>query len=154
MTPQIPRIYRVFFTTLDPLLAATGVLTALFYPSALLKPYSPIAALPPALETSSLLIMLAGFYAATLLLQVVVLRMRPDDLGLWRVLQLSILFQDVFILAAFARSMGIQGRLSPLAWHADEAGTIATTAGVGFVRARFLLDRKWDCQKDEILIGG
>ncbi|KAK1061150.1 hypothetical protein LTR12_004828 [Friedmanniomyces endolithicus] len=136
---RIPPFYRIFFTTVDPLIALTGFISALFFPNFLLSTYSPTATIPPAIETTQLLNILAGFYLSVVPLQIFLLRARPQDLTVWRALQFSVLIADVAVLGATATALSAQGRLQPSHWRLDEAGSVVVTAGVGLIRIAFLI---------------
>ncbi|KAK1819957.1 hypothetical protein LTR12_005679 [Friedmanniomyces endolithicus] len=136
---SIPLFYRIFFTTVDPLIALTGFISALFFPKFLLSTYSPTATIPPTVETTQLLNILAGFYLSVVPLQVFLLRARPQDLTVWRALQFSVLVTDVAVLGAMAKALSAQGRLEPSHWRLEEAGSVALTAGVGLIRIAFLI---------------
>ncbi|KIW65375.1 hypothetical protein PV04_07640 [Phialophora macrospora] len=139
MPSQIPGFYRLFFPTLDPLIALTGSLTHLLSPATILTLYNPSAALPPAIETTTLLDIIAAYLLATTPLQIIMLRLRPDDVPLWKCLQGSLLVQDVGIVAAVVRSLSAQGRLSPGLITGGEWGNLVILGGVGILRAGFLL---------------
>ncbi|KAK1049831.1 hypothetical protein LTR74_017186 [Friedmanniomyces endolithicus] len=136
---RISPFYRIFFTTVDPLIALTGFISALFFPNFLLSTYSPTATIPPAIETTELLNILAGFYLSVVPLQIFLLRARPQDLTVWRVLQFSVLITDVAVLGATMTALSAQGRLQPSRWRLEEAGSVALTAGVGLIRIAFLI---------------
>ncbi|KAK0909590.1 hypothetical protein LTR57_016300 [Friedmanniomyces endolithicus] len=136
---SIPRFYRIFFTTLDPLIALTGFISALFFPSFLLNTYSPTATIRPTTETIQLLNILAGFYLSVVPLQVFLLRARPQDLTVWRVLQFSVLITDLAVLGAMAIALNAQGRLQPGHWRLEEAGSVVVTVGVGLIHIAFLM---------------
>ncbi|KAK0276949.1 hypothetical protein LTR91_013854 [Friedmanniomyces endolithicus] len=131
---SIPRFYRIFFTTLDPLIALTGFISALFFPSFLLNTYSPTATIRPTTETIQLLNILAGFYLSVVPLQVFLLRARPQDLTVWRVLQFNLA-----VLGAMAIALNAQGRLQPGHWRLEEAGSVVVTVGVGLIHIAFLM---------------
>ena len=135
---SIPFFYRTFFPTLDPLIALTGFLTHILSPATILRLYNPTAELPPAPETMTLLDINAGFLLATIPLQIILLRLRPHDVAVWKCLQGSILIQDLGIIAAVLRSLSVQGRLHFGLIRTDEWGNVAVLAGVGIIRAAFL----------------
>ncbi|KAK3069198.1 hypothetical protein LTR53_012659 [Teratosphaeriaceae sp. CCFEE 6253] len=139
MATPIPPGYRLFFSTIDPAIAFTGAISALFFPQFILDSYSTAAVSPPSIETTMTLDSLAGFYLAVMFLQIFLLRAKPDDLQVWRLLQGSILITDVAIVAASGKAQNAQGRLNPMDWRLEEAGTIAITAGVGLFRIAFLM---------------
>ncbi|KIW33772.1 uncharacterized protein PV07_00596 [Cladophialophora immunda] len=137
----IPAFYRVFFSTVDPLIALSGALTQLLAPRTLLTLYNGSSAtLPPAIETTALLDSGAGYLLSTMLLQLVLLRLRPADRAVWRCLEAAILVQDVAVVAAVARALDAQHRLAwPLLLRPGEWANLAILAGVGALRAAFLL---------------
>ncbi|KAK1074347.1 hypothetical protein LTR33_009804 [Friedmanniomyces endolithicus] len=136
---SIPSFYRIFFTTVDPLIALTGFISALFFPNFLRSTYSPTATIPPTTETTQLLNILAGFYLSVVPLQVFLLRARPQDLTVWRALQFSVLITDLAVLGAMARALNAQGRLQPSHWRLEEAGSMLLTTVVGLIRFWFLM---------------
>ncbi|KAK3640937.1 hypothetical protein LTR56_011587 [Elasticomyces elasticus] len=138
-TSAIPPFYRTFFQTIDPTIASTGFITALGFPGFLLRTYTPTATLPPAIETTMALDSLSGFYLSIIVLQVFLLRAKPQDLTVWRLLQFSILITDVVMCGGTARALNAQGRLNPADWRFEEVGTLAITVGVGLIRTAFLL---------------
>ncbi|KAK4556904.1 hypothetical protein LTR86_005885 [Recurvomyces mirabilis] len=137
MATQVPAPYRIFFTTIDPILAISGTLTSLFAPSLILGPSAPKIPTP---ESTFLLQSSAGFYAAFVLLQVFLLRARPHDLTVWRALEASLLITDIFIVVASFGFYGSKhGTAVPFLWKVEEIGNFVITAGVGVIRALFLL---------------
>ncbi|KAK5115350.1 hypothetical protein LTR62_001550 [Meristemomyces frigidus] len=138
-TPTIPASYRIFFTTIDPLLALTGFISALFVPTAIVGTHLPVSGQEPPAETTFLLQTLAGFYLALLVLEVYLLRVRPHDLTIWRALEFSLLLTDFFLVGATAKWLGAEGGLNPLFWGLGEVGAIALTAGLGVIRVLFII---------------
>ncbi len=139
MSSPIPSFYRLFFPTLDPLIALSGILTNILLPGTILTLYDPSARLPPAFETSTLLDVNTGFLLATIPLQIIMLRLRPNDVAVWKCLQGSILVQDLGIIVAVLRSLSGQGRLDVAEIKGSELGNLAILAGVGILRTAFLL---------------
>ena len=72
-------------------------------------------------------------------LQIVLLRLRPKDLTVWRCLQASIAIVDVAIIASVLEALNGQGRLDPSVWRVEEKGTVGLTGFVLLVRLLFLL---------------
>jgi hypothetical protein len=138
--PTIPSFYRLFFPTLDPLIAFSGILTNLLSPSTILTLYNPAAHLPPLPEALTLIDINAGFLFATTPLQIIMLRLRPDDVVVWKCLQGSILLQDLGILAAVGRALVTQGRASVGLVRLEEWGNIVILGAVAVIRAAFLLN--------------
>lgn len=138
-TSTIPSFYRLFFPTLDPLIALSGVFANILSPRTILTLYNTSARLPPALETTTLLDINTGYLLATMSLQIIMLRLRPNDVAVWKCLQGSILIQDLGIIITVLRSLSGQGRLKVAEITAGEWGNLAILAGVGILRAAFLL---------------
>ncbi|OAP63078.1 hypothetical protein AYL99_02305 [Fonsecaea erecta] len=142
-SPTIPRFYRVFFSTIDPLIALSGALTQLFAPATILRLYNvsatAAATTRPAPETTVLLDSGAGYLLSTMFLQVVLLRRRPADRTVWRCLEASILIQDVAVVGAVVRSLAAQHRLAWRLVAPDEWANLAILVGLGALRAAFLL---------------
>lgn len=132
----IPSFYRIFFTTLDPLLAAGGLLTTWLLPTTFLKSYFPHPVITP--ETRFTLDANAGFFASDIVLQVFLLRARPTDVGVWKAVQAAVVLQDFAFLAGFVRAAGEQGRLSPSAWTGMEWSNLGVLAAVATIRVAFI----------------
>lgn len=136
----IPSLYRAFFSTYDPFIAVLGILTPYLSPRTSLKLYNPNAAtlaLPPSIETSTLLHINAGFLAATTPLQVIMLRLRPHDVAVWKCLQGSILVQDLWILASVVH--GLNGQKAWGLMGVDGWVNLGILAGLAVFRTAFLL---------------
>lgn len=139
MASTIAPFYRTFFTSIDPMIAFVGILVPLFVPDIYLKSFSPTATIPPAIETRVCLDLLASWFTACFILQVFLLRARPNDLTVWRFLQAGILITDVVMLAAYGRALDAQRRMHWTAWRWEEWGNIAVTGVVAVIRTAFLL---------------
>ena len=138
MESPIPTIYRVWFASLDPLIALAGALGNTFASSTVLSSYNRKAADPPAIETRVLLDTSTGFLLGTLFLQIVLLRLRPRDVGVWKCLQASIAIADVAIILSELMALSAQGRLDPSLWRWEETGTLGLTSFVLATRLIFL----------------
>ena len=130
----IPPLYRTFFTTLDPLLATSGLLLTLLSPKLFLRSYFPHPTLTP--ETRFSLDANAGFFASTLLLQVYLLRLRPNDIGVWKALEAAVLLQDIAFVLGFLR---VKGGAGMGGWDLYEWANLAVLGAVAGVRGAFLL---------------
>jgi hypothetical protein len=139
MADPIPTFYRIFFPTIDPIVASTGVIGNLFLPGDILKSYNPRAILPPALETEVLLQSSAGFLAGTMVLQIFLLRMRPHDIGVWKALQASIAVVDAAILGSVFRALDKQDRLALKDWRGLDWINVGVTGTVLAIRLAFCL---------------
>ena len=135
----IPLFYRVVFTLVDPFFCALGVATHLFTKNDVLAGLSPAARVPPGPETALLLDFLVGFFAMLGVLQVSLLRARPADVYVWKALQFATLVLDIVQVAATARALLVQGRTDPGAWLGGEWQNLAGNAGIGLIRAAFVL---------------
>lgn len=139
MTHPIPSAYRIFFATIDPLVASTGVIGNLFVQHGILDSYNPNAKYPPSIETKVCLQSLAGFLAGTMFLQIVLLRIRPRDIAVWKCLEASIAIVDCAIIAAVLKALDDQGRLSPELWRLPDWTNLGVTGFVLLYRVSFLL---------------
>jgi hypothetical protein len=139
MDPPIPSFWRIWFATIDPIIASTGILGNIFTPDVVLGSYSPKPIIPPALETTVLLETSAGFFAGIMFLQVVLLRLRSRDVTVWKCVQLSIFFADIAIIASVLLALNKQGRLDPSLWRWEEVGNLVITTFALATRVFFIL---------------
>lgn len=137
MPSLIPSFYKTFFLYLDPLICASGILTTLLLPKTFLNSFFSHPTITP--ETTLLLQINAGFFASTLLLQLVLLRLQPTDLRVWKTLQAAILVQDLAVIAAFFWVAGKEGRAGVGMWRVAEWGNLVILGVVGGIRGAFLL---------------
>jgi hypothetical protein len=98
MASLIHTLYSFWFTTVDPLLAVTAIITNLFFSSSNLLSVTP-RALAPRAETTILLVATVGAYDCLLILHLFVLRPRPGDVAMWKSNQAS---QALFKVSKFA----------------------------------------------------
>lgn len=105
----------------------------------MLPNYSVNPVMPPATETRLMLDSLVGFYLLLAFLQVVLLRARPNDVGVWKILQAGTIFLDIAMVLAFARALDNTGRLDAGSWRSEEWCNIGITSAVGVVRGFFVL---------------
>lgn len=136
----IPTFYRLFFTTIDPLIALSGALTPVLTPRSYLSSFAPSPTSPPTPETKLCLDIIASCMAGTMILQLWLLRRRPNDLVVWRGVQAFILVTDAGILGGYGRVLGEQGRLLPWRWRVEERSFILIVSIVALIRSCFLLD--------------
>jgi hypothetical protein len=139
MDSPIPSVWRIWFATLDPLVALSGVYLNCFNPTEVLNSYSPKAVSPPAIETRVLLDTSSGFLLGTMFLQVVLLRLKSKDVTVWKCLQASIAIVDVAIITSILMALNTQGRVDPSQWRVQETGSLGLTAFVLTTRVLFLL---------------
>lgn len=95
--------------------------------------------MPPSTETRLLLDALVGFFLFLAFLQAVLLRARPHDLGLWKILQAGTILVDVAMVVAFARALSNTGRMDSSTWRTEEWSNIGINSTVGLVRLLFVL---------------
>lgn len=139
METPIPRIYRVFFSSIDPLLALMGVGANIFNPRFILEGFMPKFAFPPAVETRLMLDREAGFFAGIALLQIGLLRAKPKDVTVWKYIQGNLLLVDLFQLAGFIRAFVDGGRTDVAQWRGGDWGNVIGYAALAAFRAAFLL---------------
>ena len=92
-------------------------------PNALLLSLNPFydTLLPITPETRLLIDVSTGLYAQNLCLQLVLPRARPDDVGLWKIWQGSLLVVDSILLAAVGRNLWMLGTLAqPAVWEGGQ----------------------------------
>lgn len=130
----VPVVYRVVFTWVDPIFCLVGLATHIFDPLTTLGGYSPNFASPPATETVHLLDSMAGFFATLGVLEAVLLRARPADVGVWRIVQASVALLDVFMVLAAFRALSADGRLDPTIWRGDDYRLTVGNVGIGLLR--------------------
>ena len=119
--------------------ALYGVYATVATPIDFLLGYAPNVLNPPANETALALDALAGFFAALAFLQLVLLRLRPHDVAVWKCVQFAGVLVDVGVVAGFYRVLLRQGRLSLSAMRSEESGQMIGTAVLGMVRMLFVL---------------
>lgn len=139
MANPIPAFYRVLFTIIDPLLPLGGLVIHTLFPAFTLHSYVAAPVLPAAPETQFLLDYTAGFFASLAFLQAVLLRARPHDVTVWKILQASTIFVDIFVVGGFLRSLSAQGRLDYASWRAEDMQNIFGNAAIGLLRLAFCL---------------
>jgi hypothetical protein len=139
VTSPIPRLHAVFFSTIVPLVAVSGILTSMFSPRIILTVYNPVAKLPSSIETSTLLDITSTFCLSIIFLQVVLLRLRRHDLNVWKCLQGSILIQDLGILAAVERSLKAQKSFDISLGRAEKWGNVAILRVVRLIQGFFVV---------------
>jgi hypothetical protein len=137
-SPPIPGFYRVFFTSIDPLIALSGVYMNLYKPEMVLGAVVPatVATWNPAYYP--IMQQLTGWHLGTIFLQTTLLRY-TGDLGVWRIFQASVLVIDAALGWSIWSALGAQGRRSLAGMRGEDWGTVGITAGVAIIRTAFLL---------------
>jgi hypothetical protein len=140
MDTPIPSIWRIWFATLDPLIAFSGIL-AIINPVDYLPTYGPTpeVQIPLALETQFLLYPTIGFLLGIMFLQIVMLRLRSHDVTVWKCLQASIAIVDVAMIASLVHLLRLQGKGDPALWWPGECTSVVVTGVVLVSRVLFLV---------------
>jgi membrane-associated phospholipid phosphatase len=141
MPPPSPisSIYRFWFLILDPILTITGIYCNFLAPDFILAGINPAHRPPTSSETILLLDTGGGWFIAVLILQLGLLRARPNDVLVWWYFAAAIGAVDVVICAGILRALRTQGRLEPEAWRMEDRGNLGITAACALVRGAFVL---------------
>ncbi|KAF2213388.1 hypothetical protein CERZMDRAFT_83570 [Cercospora zeae-maydis SCOH1-5] len=137
---EIPRVYRILFTIIDPIFSIVGFIVHLS-PSTALPLYSCNPNVPITTEIRALLDTLASFFLLLAVMQIFFLRARPHDLGVWKVLQSATLVLDVGKVLGFVRAFAGTGRLKLeglRGLRAEEWMVFGVVGAMGVVRIVFL----------------
>lgn len=143
MSPSssIPGFYRVFFQSIDPLVATSAIYVNLFDLDTALGSVFPTShpyfALTPLHDF--ILNQLNGAFLTIIFLQVVLLRY-TNDIGIWKIFEASILLMDFAVFYSVWVALGAQNRLQLDAIRGEEWGYIGITAIVALIRALFLVN--------------
>ena len=129
--------YRIFFTTVDPLIAALGTYIAFATPQVLLESQVAGVTLDPVY--APFFQQLGGYLLDVAFLSTVLLR-ATSERKVWKILQASILLVDVTLLISIYGSLSFQDRLSPTGWRWEDWVSVAITGGVAALRSSFLLE--------------
>ncbi|KAJ7583858.1 hypothetical protein C8J56DRAFT_952035 [Mycena floridula] len=136
---NIPAFYRHFFTTIDPLMCLGGVFGNILAPASILASYTATPSLPPATETIVLLDGMAGFFAGMAFTQIFLLRAKKEDLTVWKAVQVSMVFVDIFMLFGLARALiGQRGGMDTTSWRGQDWGNIVGYPALILIRLAFL----------------
>jgi hypothetical protein len=133
----IPAFYRVFFPSIDPLIALSGIYFAYFQPAITVSSMFPLSQVNITPSHVMLLQQLGGCYISVSLLQIFLHRY-TYDVGVWKLFQLSILISDIALLHSLWTALGAQERRGFGKMRAEEVGIVLVTAFVGLVRVLFL----------------
>ncbi|KAF2706190.1 hypothetical protein K504DRAFT_385897 [Pleomassaria siparia CBS 279.74] len=137
---MIPSFYRVFFTSIDPLIALSGAFFALFQPDTTIASMFPLshawARITP--SHTMLLQQSGGFLISIIVLQVALLRY-TQDVNIWKIVQSSILVSDFTLFYSLWCALDAQKRLHIGMLRAEEWGTVGITAFVTVARILFIV---------------
>ena len=133
MSSPISNFYRVFFTTIDPLIAFGGACTILLSPKSFLGGYAPNIVYPPATETKLLMDCQIGWFASLAFLQAVLLRAKPNDVTVWKLVQTSTIIVDVITTFPSLTSTRSQGHSNPLLLRGSEISHILANGALALL---------------------
>ncbi|KAF2440284.1 hypothetical protein P171DRAFT_435110 [Karstenula rhodostoma CBS 690.94] len=135
----IPTFYRIFFTSIDPLIALSGAYMDFFDPETILASSFPRASLyaEPTPPITVLLRQAGGAFIMMAFLMVFMLRY-TEDVKIWKMFELGILVTDFTLFYSLYGALEGQGRLDVGAIRWEEWGTIVITGFVTVVRIAFL----------------
>jgi hypothetical protein len=135
----IPAFYRIFFTSIDPLIALSGAYMDFFDPATILASYFPRSSLyaKPTPPITILLTQAGGAFFMMAFLMVFMLRY-TSDVKIWKMFEFGILVTDFTLFYSLYGALEGQGRLNVGAIRWEEWGTIAITGFVTVVRIAFL----------------
>ncbi|KAJ9605195.1 hypothetical protein H2200_010585 [Cladophialophora chaetospira] len=150
MASRIPTIYRFWFTQLDPFLTIIGIFCNFFAPNFLLAGLNPTYQSPPTSETILLLDTGGAWFIAILILQLGLLRSRPNDVLVWRYYAAAVGTVDTIVCAAILRALNAQGRLGFDAWRSEEWVNFGSTAACAVVRIALVLGVGIDDRLDKM----
>lgn len=139
-SPILP-FYRHFFAHFEPILGLSGFYLNHITPHVLLTSLNPqysSSLIVP--ETRTLLDVTSGLYAQNLFLQLVLPRVRPHDLAIWKVWQGSLLVVDSALTVAMLVNMRRVGILWELgSWRGMDWANVGSMVVLLGVRAAFVL---------------
>lgn len=137
-TTTIPRIYRITLTTIEPIIALSGVLQILLTPQTYLSVMTrATGTISP--SSSFLYTELGGAWLYFAFVEAVVLRLF-DDQRLWRVLCLGMLLSDVAYIHSAAQAVGGWGEWLDLTeWTSTDWVVFWTTAPMTLVKSLVVL---------------
>jgi len=137
--PAIPGFYRIFFTWVDPVIALFGAYMSIATPAAMLNAYIPAALSAYDPQQAMIFQQLGGSLLGTAFTSAVLLRYAAGDVGVWRLVQASILIVDAVLGYSIWDGLRSQGRLSLAGMRFEDWGDVVLTGGVALVRTLFLL---------------
>lgn len=138
-TRSIPSFYRIFFTSIDPLIGLSGAYMSFFDPETILASSFPRSSLysKPTPPITVLLTQAGGAFIMMAFLMIVMLRY-THDIKIWKIFEFGILITDFTLFVSLWNVLGVQGRLAIGAIRWEEWGTITITGFVTVMRLAFL----------------
>jgi hypothetical protein len=138
-TNPIPAFYRIFFTSIDPLIALSGAYMDFFDPETILASSFPRTSFyaKPTPPVTVLLTQAGGAFLMMAFLMVFMLRY-TDDVNLWKMFEFGILVTDLTLFFSLYGALEGQRRLNVGGIRWEEWGTMVITGFVTVVRIAFL----------------
>lgn len=135
----IPAFYRVFFTSIDPLIALSGAYLDYFDPETILASAFPRSGsyAKPTPPVTFLLKQAGGSFAMMAFLMIFMLRY-TSDIKIWKMFEFGILMTDFTLFFSVFSALRATGRLSVSSIGLEEWGTLLITGFVTVVRIAFL----------------
>lgn len=127
----------------------SGLLVNYFNPVYVLHSFNPSfdSFFPIGAETRLLLDTTTGLYLQNLFLPIVLSRVRPNDVGLWKIWQGSLLVRDLFLMVATVKTLdGLGVFLAPWMWNWSQLAYVAILAGLIVMRLAFVLGHGFHAQ--------
>lgn len=136
----IPPFYRIFFTSIDPLIALSGAYLSFFDPETILASSFPRSSIyaKPTPPITVLLTQASGAFIMMAYFMIFMLRY-TSDVKIWKVFEFGILITDFTLFLSLRGALETQGRLDVGAIRREEWGTIVITGFVTLVRMAFLV---------------
>lgn len=138
--PYIHTFYRIWFTTVDPIVLFFTVLTCIFSPATILETVVPrsVESYNP-VSHGGLIHQAAALYGFCGIIYGVLLRTSHDP-KVWRIVQTATLGVDISLLATLCNLLRLQGRADMRDWHGGDWFNILFTTWVALIRIAFLTE--------------
>ncbi|KAK7188665.1 hypothetical protein DPSP01_013309 [Paraphaeosphaeria sporulosa] len=136
---EIPACYRIFFTSIDPLIALSGAYMDYFDPETILASAFPRSGsyAKPTPPVTFLLMQAGGSFIMMAFLMVFMLRY-TSDVKIWKMFQFGVLVTDFTLFFSLFGALEGTGRLNVGAVRWEEWGTIIITGFLTLLRLAFL----------------
>jgi hypothetical protein len=137
--PYVHPFYRIWFTTVDPIVLFLTVLTCIFSPATILETVVPREVEPfNPVSHGGLLHQAAALYGFCGIIYGALLRVSPDP-KVWRIVQAATLGVDISLLATLYNLLRLQGRTDMSTWYGGDWFNMLFTVWVALIRVGFLL---------------
>jgi hypothetical protein len=136
-TTQIPAIYRIWFTWVDPIVSLQTTCAAFFMPDLLMNALIPASLSVRNPDHEMLFHQLGAMYLLISILSALLPRYSAD-VNVWNIFQGAVLVVDFILLGSQYVSLKQQGRLDVAAWRFEDWLSLAITTFVALLRSSFL----------------